>query len=179
LEDLPSYRHWLLPRSHRWQDFDGPYFASATEADVEEQIAKWRALIVEQRRPPSPRARLVIARREDDALIGTVNRYWSLKEVLWPAAGLVLFDSDDWNQGLGAEALGLWIDYLFRAEPRIHRVDLRTWSGNKGMCRLAEKLGFLEEARFREAVVIDGRRYDAMGYGILRTEWESRPPVGA
>jgi hypothetical protein len=37
------------------------------------------------------------------------------------------------NKGIGFEALGLWMDYLFEALPRIARLDLRTWSGNTGM----------------------------------------------
>ncbi len=44
------------------------------------------------------------------------------------------------------------------------------------MGRLAEKLGFREEARFREAVVVGGRRFDGMGYGVLRAEWEACHP---
>lgn len=35
-------------------------------------------------------------------------------------------------------------------------LDLRTWSGNHGMMRLAEKLGFLQEACFRKARIVRG-----------------------
>jgi len=128
--------------------------------------------------PPTPRGRLVIARRKDDALIGKVGFYWSMKQTHWPAAGMCIFDPEQWGRGLCFEALGMWIDYLVTAEPRFHRMDLRTRSGNIGMCRLAEKLGFREEARCREAVVVGGERYDSIGYGMLRAEWAVLYPGG-
>ncbi len=68
---------------------------------------------------------------------------------------------------MGYEALGLWSEYLFATMPRLPRLDLRTWSGNHGMMRLAEKLGYRLEARFRKARMVHGHYYDGMGYGIL------------
>jgi RimJ/RimL family protein N-acetyltransferase len=62
--------------------------------------------------------------------------------------------------------------------PHIVRLDLRTWSGNHGMMRLAEKLGYQQEARFRQARIVEGRYYDGLGYGILRAEWETQHPKG-
>ena len=82
------------------------------------------------------------------------------------------------GKGYGYEALGLWGEYLFRAMPELARLDLRTWSGNIGMMRLATKLGFREEARFRKARIVDGVHYDGMGYGVLREEWDARYPDG-
>ena len=46
------------------------------------------------------------------------------------------------------------------------------------MMRLAQKLGYREEARFRNARIVDGHYYDGMGYGILREEWAARYPQG-
>jgi len=44
--------------------------------------------------------------------------------------------------------------------------------------RLAEKLGYIEEARFGKARFVHGAYYDGMGYGVLREEWEQRYPAG-
>ncbi|MCP4426555.1 MAG: GNAT family N-acetyltransferase, partial [Chloroflexi bacterium] len=82
------------------------------------------------------------------------------------------------RRGIGYEALGLWCEYLWTAVPAIVRLDIRTWSGNIGMMRLAEKLGFKEEARFRDARIVNGDYYDGMGYGILREEWQALYPHG-
>ena len=66
----------------------------------------------------------------------------------------------------------IWCQYLFTNFTEIVRLDLRTWSGNVGMMKLAEKLGFILEARFRKARIVNGKFYDSIGYGILRTEWD-------
>lgn len=83
-----------------------------------------------------------------------------------------------WGQGKGYETLGLWSDYLFHNEPQFVRLDLRTWSGNIGMMKLALKVGYKEEARFRMARIVNGEYYDGLGYGILRSEWETLYPDG-
>ena len=82
------------------------------------------------------------------------------------------------NKGYGYEALGLWCQYLFDSEPKFIRLDARTWSGNHGMMKLAEKLGFQQEAVFRKARIVGGEYYDGLGYGILREEWQTRYPKG-
>jgi RimJ/RimL family protein N-acetyltransferase len=62
------------------------------------------------------------------------------------------------------------VDLLFREHPEIVRLDMRTWSGNTRMMRLAEKLGFKLEACFRKARIVNGEYYDGLGYGLLREE---------
>src|SRR5690606_15425534 len=110
--------------------------------------------------------------------LGMVTRYWISEETNWSAVGLVIYDPKHWGQGLGYEALGLWCAYLFETNPDFVRLDLRTWSGNVGMMKLAEKLGFLREAVFRKARIVNGDYYDGLGYGILREEWDERYPDG-
>ena len=39
------------------------------------------------------------------------------------------------------------------------------------MIKLAKKLGFQEEARFRNARIVEGKLYDSIGMGTLKTEW--------
>ncbi len=92
--------------------------------------------------------------------------------------GIGLYDPETWGKGLGYEALGLWGDYLFAAMPQLARLDLRTWSGNRGMMRLAEKIGFVEVARFRRARIVNGEYFDGLGYGVLREEWREHYPDG-
>ena len=176
LEDLSAYRAWRLP-GHAWQALDGPYYAAESVAEIDATIDRLRQRILAGRRP-SPRSRLLIADAATDRLVGTVSWYWIGQESWWPAAGISLFDEGRWRQGLGFEALGLWVDYLFRAEPRFRRVDAETWSGNAGMMRLAEKLGFTLEARHRKARRVGGLDYDSLGYGVLREEWIARYPRG-
>jgi RimJ/RimL family protein N-acetyltransferase len=48
---------------------------------------------------------------------------------------------------------------------------MSTWSGNARMVKVAEKLGMKEEARIRDARIVNHEYFDAIKMGILRTEW--------
>jgi RimJ/RimL family protein N-acetyltransferase len=176
LDDLESYRAWMQP-GQRWQEFDGPYYPRPSPEKVDEQVERLRQTILIGDWP-EPRTRLVIADRTADTLLGSVSWYWIGQGTNWLAIGISLFDPSTWGQGIGYEALGLWCEYLWTAMPQIVRLDLRTWSGNFGMIRLAEKLGFQREACFRKARIVGGAYYDGLGYGVLREEWRERYPWG-
>jgi len=174
--DLETWSTWLEP-GHPWKELDGPYYplpSAAARATMREQ----KRAEIDHGSSASPPHSLVIADRHTDAFLGIVTWYWESKETYWPGLGIVIFDQTNWGRGIGYEALGLWTDVLFRALPEITRLDLRTWSGNRGMMRLAEKLGYVEEARFRQARIVGDTYYDGLGYGILREEWLRRYPAG-
>ncbi len=176
LEDLPSYRKAQTP-GQKWQELDAPYFPrpslEATDRTVERIADRIR-----RGDWPVPREVAVIADATTNDLIGRISRYWQSEETHWLSVGLVIFDPEHWGRGLGFEALGLWSDDLFASMPQLARLDLRTWSGNVGMIRLAEKLGYSLEAKFRNARVVDGKLYDGLGFGVLREEWAARYPEG-
>jgi putative hydrolase of HD superfamily len=176
VRDLGSLAHWLTP-GQQWEELDGPYYPKATTQQVERMLSALRVRI-DAGDFPAPRQTMVIADRATDTLLGRVSWYWESEETAWLCLGIVLYDPKTWGRGLGHEAFGLWADYLLRAMPQLVRLDLRTWSGNHGMMRLAEKLGFTLEARFRKARIVDGAYYDGLGYGVLREEWEARYPGG-
>lgn len=172
LSDLDTFRSWNKGH-HPWMDLNGPYYARQSTEEFEESMERITQKIAEGdwRRPQRT---LVIADKESNALLGTVSRYWQSKETNWLSIGLVVYDDAHWGKGIGKAALELWISYLFETMPELVRLDMRTWSGNVGMMRLAEKLGFKEEARFRMARIVKGKYYDGMGYGLLREEWEAQ-----
>lgn len=174
--DLEDYARWLMP-GQRWHEFDGPYYPRPSAAQVTDIVGHKRKQIAADELP-TPRTSLAIALRDTDRLLGTVTWTWESQETYWLTAGIVIFDPTWWGRGMGYEALGLWSDYLFREIPEIARLDLRTWSGNYGMARLALKLGYQLEACFRKARIVKGQYYDGLGYGVLREEWERRYPAG-
>jgi putative hydrolase of HD superfamily len=176
LDDLEAFAHWLQP-GHRWQELDAPYYRSTAAEDIPAVIARIRARI-ESGNFSTPRQNLVITQPEHNRLIGQVSRYWISEETNWLAVGISIYNPELWSQGYGTEALGLWMTYLFDALPEIVRLDLQTWSGNTGMMRLASKLGYQLEGRFRKARIVAGEYHDALGYGILREEWQARYPAG-
>lgn len=175
LEDIGAYRMWQKP-GMPWQALDGPYYRS--QVDESNQLADRLTEKIKNSEFHTPRSQLVVADALTKNLIGTVSSYWESKETNWLCAGISIYDHEKWGQGIGWEALGLWIDYLFVNHPEIVRLDMRTWSGNIGLINLAKKLGFIEEARFRNARVVDGKYFDGLGFGILRQEWVELNPLG-
>ena len=174
LKDLDAYAHWLQPH-HKWHQLDGPYYAKMTRGQIEKLKVKIQKKI-EANEPIHQR--VVIADARSDELLGTTSWYWQSKETNWLSVGIVIFDEANWGKGLGYEALGLWSQHLFDTMPELVRLDLRTWSGNVGMMKLAEKCGYREEARFRMARIVNGEHFDGMGYGVLRSEWSALYPNG-
>jgi RimJ/RimL family protein N-acetyltransferase len=88
------------------------------------------------------------------------------------AVGLTVGEREYWGRGYGSEALQLLVRHIFEA-CRLHRIELETWSGNQRAVRAFVKGGFLEEGRRRESVLVNGRRYDRILFGLLRKEWNA------
>jgi putative hydrolase of HD superfamily len=176
LSDLESFGYWMQP-GHEWQKTDGPYYPRPSKQEVTEMLGKSEQAIKAQNLPDL-RQRFVVVDSLKNIFIGTVSRYWISKETNWPAIGIAIYDPEYWGKGLGYEALGIWCQYLFDNEPKFVRLDLRTWSGNIGMMKVAKKLGFTKEAVFRMARIVEGEYFDGLGYGVLRTEWEERYAKG-
>lgn len=108
----------------------------------------------------------------DNNFIGTVGSYWIDKNTNWLEIGIVIYNSDYWESGIGTEVFQLWIDYLFKKD-FVHRLGISTWSGNKRMIKLAQKVGMREEARIRQARSVNGQYFDAIKMGILKCEWRN------
>ena len=176
LGDVGPWTRWMAP-GHAWQEFDGPYFPPPTTETIATSLERLEDGI-RTADWPTPRANLPICLRDSDRMIGRVSWYWRERETDWRSLGIDVYDPACWRRGIGHEALGLWTDYLFDVAPELRRLDLATWSGNTAMIRLAEKLGFVEEARFRKARVVKGEEHDSLGFGVLREEWKARYPNG-
>ncbi len=167
IDDLKDYQKWHSP-SASWKKLDAPYYHSLDDKS-EELVEALKDKII-NRKFSHPRMSLVIADKQNK-LLGSVSSYWQSKETNWLSIGLVIYDPQNWGKGIGKEALSLWIEYLFKYRPELVRLDLRTWSGNIGMMKLAVSLGFLLEARFRKARIVEGEYFDGLGYGLLKSEW--------
>ncbi len=114
-----------------------------------------------------------IRAREDDRLIGKVAIEW----VDWTNGNgwirLGIGAAEDRRRGLGSQTLGLILHYAF-AELNLFRVSAMVPEYNEGAIRLLKKFGFVEEVRRRQAVQRDGRTWDLLSFGQLRSEWEDQ-----
>lgn len=106
-------------------------------------------------------------------IIGSVVYYWENEPARWLEIGITIYEPRYWNGGYGTEAISLFIPYLFQ-NLTIERIGLTTWSGNKRMMTVAEKVGMQLEGRIRKSIYHDGIYYDSIKMGMLREEWQAR-----
>lgn len=83
---------------------------------------------------------------------------------------IVIGDRSCWGKGVGEEAMRLIIIHGFD-QLNLHRIYCGTAEDNVGMQKLAQKLGFKEEGRSRDALYKDGKWKDLLRYGLLRDEF--------
>jgi RimJ/RimL family protein N-acetyltransferase len=104
-----------------------------------------------------------------EKLIGWGKIYW----ILWPSQigclQLAIGPSEQ-KQGYGSGALTLLLRFAFD-ELNLHRLTVSLPGYNLNGIKFLEKFGFSEEVRRREVIFRDGRRWDSLQFGLLRSEW--------
>jgi RimJ/RimL family protein N-acetyltransferase len=114
-----------------------------------------------------------IRAREDDRLLGKAI----ISRIEWSNGNgwieLGIGSADDRRKGYGAQALQLLLRFAF-AELNLYRVTARVQEYNEAAIALLKKFGFTEEARRRQALDRDGRRWDLLVFGLLKDEWANQ-----
>jgi len=77
------------------------------------------------------------------------------------------------RKGYGSEAINWILKWAFQIAG-LHRVGIYYYSYNLGVKEFYERLGFVLEGRMRESVWYDGRWYDEIVLGMLKSEWKAR-----
>ena len=169
--DVDRFIYW---QTHgEWRLLDAPWEDSHTSLTAELE-ASLRTQFLEScaEELPSPRKAAIIAEKDGRPLGWVIRSGEDRMPDTW-MVGIDICEDDTLNKGLGTEALGLWVDYLF-ANSTIHRIGLNTWSLNPRMRHVAKKLGFIPEGVRREVRRWDGKWLDFVHFGMLRTEWEEK-----
>jgi RimJ/RimL family protein N-acetyltransferase len=111
-----------------------------------------------------------IRAREDDRLLGKAVLEW----IDWTNGNgylrLGIGSGQDRGHGLGQQALGLLLRFAF-AELSLFRVTIVVPEYCQAAVALVRKFGFVEEVRRRKAILRDGRTWDLLAFGLLRSEW--------
>lgn len=167
-EFMTDLYYWLfedeVQESAKW---NGPYYARpTTELTKEEYVNK--PLAIKYVYQGIPKSMYII---HEGQFLGTLHANWVSEETNWMEIGICIYNPDYWSGGYGTSAFQQWVDYIFNNSD-LHRIGISTWSGNVRMMKLAEKVGMMEEARIRDARIVDGKYYDAIKMGMLRSEWE-------
>jgi RimJ/RimL family protein N-acetyltransferase len=114
-----------------------------------------------------------IARVSDDLLIGTAGLFridWRSRNA---GFGIAIGDKDEWSKGIGRETTGLILRYAFETL-NLHRVWLEVFEYNPRGIKAYEAMGFTHEGVEREHVYRDGRYWNVLMMGILRSDWDGR-----
>lgn len=109
---------------------------------------------------------------DGDELLGWIE----LDGILWNQGtswvSIAIGEAPMRGQGYGAEALRLAMRFAF-GELNLRRLNLTVFAYNTAAIRVYERLGFVCEGAYREALLRDGEVHDMLLYGILRREWEA------
>ena len=109
---------------------------------------------------------------KDNRLVGEVR----LQRIRWfnrKAEISILFLSEYRGKGLGSGVLQEIIRYAFNSM-NLHRLEAEVYEYNSAAQKLFEGCGFKKEGTLREARYTDGRYYDIIRYGLLRSEWQQQ-----
>jgi RimJ/RimL family protein N-acetyltransferase len=82
---------------------------------------------------------------------------------------------DDRHRGYGTEAIDLLLGYAFE-ELGLNRVGLSAFDFNGEAISAYEKLGFVVEGRYRQAIKRYSGFHDAILMSILKDEWQAGAP---
>ena len=127
------------------------------------------------RRAHHDRADWAIVRASDSAFLGE-----AVLNDLDPDDGSAsyrvwLTGPEVFGRGYGTEATRLVVDHAFD-DVGLHRISLEVYEHNPRARRVYEKCGFTVEGRLRDALLWEGRRYDALVMAVLRTDPRPAPP---
>lgn len=101
----------------------------------------------------------------DEEPVGIIGAHpgvqaWGLVEVGYFIA------PEHWGHGYATDALHCMCRYLFE-ERRVNKVSAQVYETNPASQRVLEKVGFIEEGRFRDEAFIQGEYIDILRYGLL------------
>ena len=162
-DDLPWIRQWVNDPDivcHLSDIFLYPHAQESTEAYLEAMLEG------------NADARgFVIADLATEAYIGQVN----LDSIDWKnrvgKIGIVIGSTEHMGRGYGTEAMRLLVDFAFR-EMNLNRLELEVYDFNERAVRCYASCGFVQEGRLRERQYKNGRYWDVIQMGLLRSDWK-------
>ena len=111
--------------------------------------------------------------RDDNRLVGLARIFWIDFHNGTGVLNLGVGDVSDRRRGYCSDALNLLLRFAFD-ELNLYRLSVWPSADNLPFIHMVEKTGFEEEARRREASYHDGRYWDVLHLGLLRTKWERK-----
>jgi RimJ/RimL family protein N-acetyltransferase len=146
------------------------WVAPPSEAAAKERIATWSG------NEKDDLGFAIEALDDPPVLVGNIKLWGARPKDRCATLGIAL-GREYIGRGYGTDAVRVIVDYGFR-EVGLHRIQLGVAPFNPAGIRAYEKAGFVEEGRYRESVLHDGRWYDEVLMSILDHEWAARRSSG-
>lgn len=102
-------------------------------------------------------------------LIGEI-RLQRIKWINCKAEISLYFAKPHRSKGFGKEAWTALVNFAF-SRLNLHRLEAEVFEYNEAGKRLFESVGFIEEGRLREARFSNGKYFDIICYGLLKSEF--------
>jgi RimJ/RimL family protein N-acetyltransferase len=113
--------------------------------------------------------------KDDDEPVGVIS-LMNISDANESAElSVIVGHPDDRHQGYGSEAIELLLRYAFE-ELGLNRVGLSAFDFNAEAISAYEKLGFVVEGRYRQAIKRDSGFHDAILMSIVKDEWRAGAP---
>jgi [ribosomal protein S5]-alanine N-acetyltransferase len=134
------------------------------EAIIERSLSRWAA---------GDLSKWGVALRHDDQLVGTCGfNEWSQVH-RWAELAFELAQPH-WGKGLMGQAVAAALQWAYQQD-HVDRVHAFVRVDNRRSARLLERAGFVREGCLRSYRVCRGQPHDFYIYGLLRSDWVSRP----
>lgn len=179
--DIDKRIYWETVENE-WQQWDGPWeYEGMTEEQRQEDLRAYIASMEAWAAAPVPtdakrKSFQIDVRDPEPRYIGWVNSYYLDDEYSFTrvvtdkcAIGIDIPDVSARGKGYAYQALGLFIDYLFKNGEK--EIYTQTWSGNKRMIHIAEKTGFEECCRKVNLRTVQGKKYDGLTFRLNKERY--------
>lgn len=107
---------------------------------------------------------------EEGTPIGTIQLYDFNEQDKNCKLGIRIGDRDYWGKGYGEDAVKTILEYAFM-KIDIYRVALQVYEYNERAVKCYLKCGFRCEGRIRQSACIDGKFYDEIIMGVLKSDF--------
>ncbi|MHB1392898.1 MAG: GNAT family N-acetyltransferase [Clostridia bacterium] len=107
---------------------------------------------------------------EEGTPIGTIQLYDFNEQDKSCKLGIRIGDSDYWGKGYGEDAVNTLLEYAFM-KIDVYRVTLKVYEYNERAVKCYLKCGFQYEGRTRQSAFIDGKFYDEIIMGALKSDF--------
>lgn len=112
---------------------------------------------------------LIIETKDGDSigLMGLHKIHWVDRSA---TTGALIGEKSYWGQGFGEDAKMALLNYAFNTL-NLNRVNSDVFEFNERSLKYSLRCGYKVEGRRREALFREGRFWDKIELGVLRTEW--------